>query len=354
MQTNNKTDFMDCALQLANLGRFTVSPNPMVGCVIVKHGQIVGQGYHKQAGQDHAEIIALKHAGDGAQDAEVYLTLEPCCHYGRTPPCVDALIKAGVKKVYVACLDPNPLVDGRGVAALRQHGIIVEVGLHQVAALKLNEIFFHYIQHHRPLVIAKWAMSLNGKTHYNLPVCEPISGEQAQVHTHNLRQQVDAILVGSVTARLDDPALTVRFSSTQNSDEKHPIRIILTGKHRLPLSLKLLSGKLPGKTIIVTARADDAVYYRQVLSQEKVDLMVAAADHNENILLPELLTRLAQIGIASLLIEGGMELIDSFFAAELIDKIELYLAPCIIARQKKISFTASAVKLPCARSTFNR
>lgn len=330
---SNQVDFMTLAVELASKGRLTVSPNPMVGCVIVKNDKIVGQGYHICAGQDHAEIIALKEAGQLARGAEVFLNLEPCCHYGKTPPCTDALIKAGVKKVYVSCLDPNPLVAGQGVEVLRECGIEVDVGLLQDVAIQLNEVFFHYITYSRPLVIAKWAMSLNGKTAINSAKYEYISGQEAQFHTHKIRQFVDAILIGSNTAIIDNPQLTVRLENTLVL--KQPIRIILTGTQLLPLHLKVLSGDLPGKTIIVTTRDHDAAYYRPVLMDLRVELMVVPELVNRVSGLHALLHKLAKLEITSVLVEGGMQVIDNFFQAKLVDKISIYLAPCIIFGQEK-------------------
>ena len=175
---------MQEALMLARRGRYTALPNPMVGCVIVKNDTIIGRGFHEKPGSAHAEILALAEAGSNAKDASVYVTLEPCCHFGRTPPCVDALISAGIKEVFVACLDPNPLVSGRGAQRLRDAGISVEIGLCGEAAFELNRMFFHYITHQTPYVVAKWAMSLDGKMAVNPGDDRQLSSENSLKDLH--------------------------------------------------------------------------------------------------------------------------------------------------------------------------
>jgi diaminohydroxyphosphoribosylaminopyrimidine deaminase/5-amino-6-(5-phosphoribosylamino)uracil reductase len=214
--------YMQQALALAEKGRFSVSPNPMVGCLIVKAGKIIGQGYHHQAGTPHAEIHALREAGAEAKDADVYVTLEPCCHYGRTPPCTDALIAAGVTRVYFACHDPNPEVAGKGSAALKAAGIQAEEGLCRSEAQQLNKIFFHFIQTKRPFVFSKWAMSLDGKTMTHPDDLPAISSTASRSHSHLLRRAVDAILIGTNTAIDDDPALTVRLPDVPDAQQPIP------------------------------------------------------------------------------------------------------------------------------------
>ncbi len=318
---------MSLALQLAELGRLTVSPNPMVGCIIVKDNQIIGQGYHQRAGEAHAEILALQQAGQNAQNATVYINLEPCCHYGRTPPCVNALIAAGIHKVYVACLDPNPLVAGKGVEALRSAGITVEVGLFETKARTLNEIFFHYIQHKTPFVIAKWAMSLDGKTITAPTDSKKISSDESQQHAHQIRMQADAILIGANTAILDDPLLTVRL--TNNVCDQHPIRIILAGKNPLPNHLRLFDKNLPGKTVVATSNLAST----KMLPKHIEVLELPAKD--QLISLPDLLKELGNKEITSLLVEGGMKVLESFYKENLVNKTHVYIAPTIIGNLTK-------------------
>jgi len=329
MTNHSPNAYMTLALQLAARGRATVSPNPMVGCVIVKNEHIVGQGWHERVGGPHAEIVALQAAGEKAADATAYVTLEPCCHHGRTPPCTDALIRAGVKEIYAASLDPNPLVAGKGVAALRAAGIKVNIGLCATEATALNEIFFHYIKYKKPLVIAKWAMSLDGKmvTHQN--DTRQISGHESTMHTHQTRQMVDAILIGAKTARLDNPELTARFHNEHNN--KQPLRIILTGKEKLSIDLKIFATNAPAKTLLV-ATEENAAHYQQM---DHIEIITAAKNQQGLIDLPELLTHLGNREITSLLVEGGAHVHQSFFQENLVNKIQVYLAPTIIGNLEK-------------------
>lgn len=325
MDSTLPQDYMLKALALAERGRFSVSPNPMVGCILVQGNTIVGSGWHERAGESHAEIYALKEAGLQAKGATAYVTLEPCCHQGRTPPCTEALIKAGIKKVYIACLDPNPLVSGKGVAALCEAGIIVEVGLEEEKAKNLNKIFFHYITHKRPFVIAKWAMSLDGKTITHPVDLRQISCKESSHHTHSeIRQQVDAILVGANTAAQDDPSLTTRIEGKEI--DKQPIRIILSSDGALPKNLKIFTGKLPGKTIVVTTKP---------LTISSVEIIVVAKDKNNRIDLHALLQELGKRQITSLLVEGGMTVHESFFEQDLVNQISVYVAPVIIGNMEK-------------------
>ncbi|HVE44630.1 MAG TPA: bifunctional diaminohydroxyphosphoribosylaminopyrimidine deaminase/5-amino-6-(5-phosphoribosylamino)uracil reductase RibD [Gammaproteobacteria bacterium] len=316
--------YMQLALTLAENGRCTVSPNPMVGCVIVKEGTIVGTGFHQRAGEPHAERLALDEAGQQAQGATAYVTLEPCCHQGRTPPCTEVLIQAGIQKVYVATVDPNPLVGGKGILALQAAGIAVDIGLCETQAVQLNEIFFHYIKNRTPFVFAKWAMSLDGKTITHAQDTRDISGSAAQHYTHHLRQQVDAIIIGANTARYDNPMLTVRFS--QEEHVKQPMRIIITTRP-LPLTLTLFSESLPGKTMIVTSQSFDVPPF--------VELVVLSADDRGRIDIKQLLLMLGERGVTSILLEGGQNLRDQFIKENSIQKSHVYVAPYLIGDAMK-------------------
>jgi diaminohydroxyphosphoribosylaminopyrimidine deaminase/5-amino-6-(5-phosphoribosylamino)uracil reductase len=318
--------YMTMALDLAQKGRLTVSPNPMVGCVIVKNDQVIGQGFHARAGEAHAEIHALTEAGINAQDATAYVTLEPCCHHGRTPPCTEALINAGIKEIYIACLDPNPLVAGKGVKALEQAGIRVHVGLRETEAKKLNDIFFHYITQQKPFVIAKWAMSFDGKTSVNANDDKKISNSDSHQHAHGIRQQVDAILIGANTALHDDPLLTVRLNEPV---AKQPLRIVLASRGGLPLNLKLFDPALPSHTIVVTTTDVDKAWHQK--AQEKnIDVLMVAKNKNNQVDLHALLAELGKREITSLLVEGGMSVLENFFSDNLVNRIHVYLAPSII------------------------
>lgn len=328
--------YMSEALELARFGRATVSPNPMVGCILVKKGRVIGRGWHQRAGEPHAEVYALREAGLQAIGATAYVTLEPCCHFGRTPPCTQALIEAGVKTVYAACLDPNPLVAGKGMQALEAAGIEVHVGPLELEARQLNEIFFHFIQTRRPFVIAKWAMSLDGLTVTHPEDSRQISGPQSQEHTQQIRQVVDAILVGSQTALRDNPQLTAR-TTDGGLALKQPLRLILCSQGGLPLDLKLLDGSLPGKTMVVTTKAAEASWC-QALEKRKVEVLCLPADEKGQVSLQALLDWLGQNNLTSLLVEGGRRIHASFFEQGLVNKVQMYLAPLIIAslKQKKM------------------
>lgn len=332
MSISTHHDYMSSALQLAERGRYTVSPNPMVGCIIVKNGSIIGQGYHQRAGEAHAEIYALREAGEQARDATVYVTLEPCCHTGRTPPCTRALIQAGIKKVVIACQDPNPLIAGKGMQALQAAGIEIEMGVCEDSAKNLNEIFFHFIKNRRPFVIAKWAMSLDGKTITHPHDTRDISSAAAHEHAHDIRQQVDAILIGSSTAIHDDPLLTVRIPDVQNA--KQPIRIILSSQGLLPQHLQILNTPQLAKTIIATTMNMDNTLLEKFTSRH-IDVIRLAANHQGQVYLPALLEELGKRDITSLLIEGGNRIHESFIRDKLVNKIHVYLAPVIIGALEK-------------------
>lgn len=334
-------DYMKSALQLAERGRASVSPNPMVGCVIVNQGELVGQGFHLKPGKAHAEVAALEMAGEKAKGGTAYVTLEPCCHFGRTPPCCNALIQAGIAKVYVACLDPNPLVAGKGIEKLKAAGIEVEVGLLENQAIALNEIFFHYIRLRKPFVIAKWAMSLDGKTVTHKNDSPDISCKASRKFSHQIRQQVDAILIGANTAILDNPELTVRYLE---NNSKQPLRIILSGKNKLPLDLKLFDTSI-AKTLVVITENAESEYLKQ-LAARNVEVLVLA-DTNARADLDSLLSNLGERGISSLLVEGGMTVIHEFFNQSLVNKIHVYLAPTIIGtldeKQPVINMNVSSI-----------
>ena len=237
--------WMRRALDLAERGRWTVSPNPLVGCVLVRDGEVVGEGWHERAGQAHAEVRALDQAGDRARGADVYVTLEPCAHQGRTGPCSAALLRAGVARVFVALADPNPLAAGGG-EALRAAGIAVEVGLGQDEARRQNEVFLHALATGRPLVVVKAAVSLDGRIAAADGTSRWLTGEAARQRVHRLRAEVDAVVVGSGTVLADDPALTCRLEGAPQ-----PLRVVLDGRGRTPPDASLLDAAAP--TLVLTA-----------------------------------------------------------------------------------------------------
>lgn len=321
-------NFMQRALQLAEQGRYTCMPNPMVGCVIVNNGEIIAEGYHAKTGAAHAEIHALQQAGELAKDATAYVTLEPCCHQGRTGPCTEALIQAGIAEVHVACLDPNPRVAGQGVQRLEQAGIKVIVGELEQATKKLNQFFFHFIQHNLPFVIVKWAMSLDGKIATHTGDSKWITSDAARQYAHQVRQQVGAIIVGSGTVLADDPQLTVRLPVVQ----RQPLRVVFDSRGRCKPTAKIFSAELPGKTLLVTSeQADDT--WCQTFADQQIEVLKLPTV-KQKIDLKKLLTILAEREINSVLVEGGSELNASFIAQDLVQQIQAYIAPKTIGGMK--------------------
>lgn len=342
MAHDHHLQMMSLALSLAERGRGLTSPNPMVGCVIVSPtGEILGRGYHQYAGGPHAEVNAIqdairRHGEHCTHNAIAYVTLEPCAHVGRTPPCTQALIAARIGKVFVATTDPNPLVSGRGIQALMDANIPVETGLCAIEASTQNEIFFHYITHNTPFIFSKWAMSLDGKTITHENDSRQISGTGASQLTHQLRSQVDAILIGANTARMDDPQLTARCTMThaQPSNAQQPLRVILSSDGNLPNHLQLFSPRLPGKTIIVTTQRFNK-FACNFASLTHVEVLQCAENSNGQVDLIDLLQTLGKRQITSLLVEGGMTVHESLMAENLINKLFVYVSPVLIGKLNK-------------------
>lgn len=325
-------NYMKRALMLALLGRYTVSPNPKVGCIIVKNNKIISEGYHKKYGGPHAEINALNAAKESVQGADIYLTLEPCCHVGLTKPCVDALIKAKVKKVFIATLDPNPLVNGKSIQKLTKANIPVVVGLLEEEAKKINEIFFHYIKNARPFVILKWAMSLDGKTIVNKTDDRQISAKEAFLKTQEWRKEVDAILIGATTAMNDNPQLTVRKKNILL--KKQPLRIILSAKSVLNKNLVLFSPKMRKGTILATTPKGYALN-ENLIKENNIQTWVIKENAESQVDLNLLLERCGHEKISSLLVEGGDTVRDQFIALKLVNRFAIYLCPVLIANFAK-------------------
>jgi diaminohydroxyphosphoribosylaminopyrimidine deaminase/5-amino-6-(5-phosphoribosylamino)uracil reductase len=316
-------DYMARALELAALGRGRTRPNPMVGAVIVKDGAVVGEGYHERAGGPHAEIVALRQAGDAARGATIYVSLEPCCHFGRTGPCTQALIAAGVAEVHAAMIDPNPLMAGCGLRELEQAGVRTLVGEHADEARRLNEAFVVYMTEKRPFVTVKYAMSLDGKIATRTGDSRGLTGAEWQRELHVLRSRVDAILVGVNTVLADDPLLTARVA---DDNVLQPLRVVLDSLLRTPLTSRLLAPATPGKTLIATserASVEQADALRR-LGAEIITLGAARVD------IAALMAELAHRQITSVLVEGGGEVIASFLAAGVVDKVVAVIAPLLI------------------------
>ena len=318
------------ALQLAALGASTTQPNPRVGCVIVRDGAVVGEGFHARAGEPHAEVHALREAGDRANGAEVFVTLEPCCHFGRTPPCVDALIAAGVRKVWLAMLDPNPQVAGQGAARLRAAGIEVESGLMEGAALMLNRGFVSRMTRARPWVTLKLAASLDGRTAMASGESKWITSEAARADVHRLRASAGAVLTSSATVLADDPALTVRWpiaagavSATEPADlRRQPDRIVLDARGRVPSSAQVWSEG--ARRILLTSRSatvevPSGVEVRRLDSEASGYFSIQAA-----------LAELGQLQINEVWVECGPTLAGRLLQAQVVDELVLYLAPSLL------------------------
>lgn len=338
----NHLSYMSLALTLAEKGRLRVSPNPMVGCVIVKDDQIVGQGWHAFFGDHHAEIHALHQAGIAAKNATLYVTLEPCCHDGKTPPCTEALIQAGIKEIYIACQDPNPIVSGKSIGILKQAGMTVHIGLLSEQAQKLNHVFFYYMQHQRPFVIAKWAMSLDGQTITHPHDNKQISGQASMRHLHQTRAQTDAILIGARTLLQDNPALTARDEHNELFP-KQPVRIILWGQHPIKnidlTGLTLFSARSLQTSKVIIAMTEKSWEINKKLKNNinninNTEILIIpeiTINHRYYIHLATLLAVLAQKNISSLLVEGGQTTHAHFFEQQLVNQVQVYLAPVIIS-----------------------
>ncbi len=318
-------EYMRQALALAARGRGRTSPNPMVGCVIVRDGRVLGEGWHLQAGQPHAEVNAIAAAGGDIAGATVYVSLEPCNHTGKTPPCTDLLIKHRPARVVVAMEDPNPLVSGKGIARLRAEGISVEAGLLQAEARRLNEVFVKYITTGRPFVIAKCAMTLDGKIATRTGHSRWVTGEESRQLVHELRNQVDGVLVGSRTVMLDDPSLTTRLERIGTRD---PVRIILDAGDYLDSGRRVFHVESAAPTWVAVTEDRDYPFAGQVI---RVPRGKGGVD------MAALVEELGRRGITHLLIEGGGTTHASAFEAGIVDKVWIFIAPKIVGGRDAIT-----------------
>ena len=325
--------YMERALALAERGLFTTTPNPRVGCVIVRDGRVVGTGWHERAGEPHAEAIALGEAGAGATGSTVYVTLEPCCHHGRTPPCTDGLIAARVARVVAACEDPNPLVAGQGLARLRAAGIEVGVGLLGESARELNVGFVSRMTRGRPWVRMKIAATLDGKTALGNGRSQWITGPEARRDGHAFRARACAVLTGIGTVKDDDPRLTVRDVATT----RQPMRVLVDSRLEVPTSARILEG---GNLLIAAAVEDRARAAALVAGGAEVLTLPNAAGKVE---LGELMTELARRGLNEVHVEAGFKLNGSLVTAGLVDELLIYLAPSLIGESGRGMFNLPAL-----------
>jgi len=322
--------YMARALELAKLGEGSTSPNPMVGAVVVKDGKIVGEGYHQKYGGPHAEVFALKAAGEKAIGADIYVSLEPCSHYGKTPPCAQKLINTGIKRAVIAMVDPNPEVAGRGIEMLREAGIEVELGLLKEEAQNLNEIFLKYIKSDYPFVYLKKAQTLDGYIASSSGDSKWITNSAARLEGHKLRHRADAIMVGIGTVIADDPSLTARLESKNGID---PIRIILDPLLEIPLTAKIINQKSTAKTLIITSdnlnNSAAQIKKEKLLKKKQVEILTFETDNTNYFNLKKLLIELRERKISSVLVEGGAKLSHTFLKENLVDKFYYFIAPKI-------------------------
>lgn len=315
--------YMRLAMQLAGNAIGRTSPNPLVGAVIVKDNRVVGCGWHRKAGTPHAEIHALNQAGELAQGADVYVTLEPCAHYGKTPPCAKALVEAKVKNVYGGLLDVNPKVAGKGFKILEDAGIHVEYGFLQDELRKQNEVFFKWIEHKKPFIVLKAAMTLDGKIATATGQSKWITNETSKAYGYKLRDIYDGIMVGINTVIEDNPMLTARVDGGKN-----PIRIVVDSSLKIDINANVVQDK-SAKTIVATTDKADKDKILKLQAQD-VDVIVVDKDENDKVDIEKLLDILGQQNICSILVEGGATLSGSFVAKKLVDKVYFFIAPKIV------------------------
>lgn len=319
-------DYMQMALKLAAKGKGYASPNPMVGAVLVKDGQIIGQGYHQCCGQNHAEVNAIENATETVAGSTLYVTLEPCCHHGKTPPCTDRIIKQGIARVVIGTTDANPKVSCRGISLLQAAGIEVSTGVLESQYRKLNEVFFHFMETGLPFVTLKYAQTLDGRIATAQGQSQWISSPASLKFVHRLRARHDAILVGIGTVLQDDPELTVRLVRGRN-----PVRVVVDSQLKIPLTSKLISTASNTPTLIASTRRPDDTRARD-LAALGARILAIDPDRHGRVDLRKLLERLAAENISSLLVEGGSDIITSFLADHLVQRLVTVIAPKILGR----------------------
>jgi diaminohydroxyphosphoribosylaminopyrimidine deaminase/5-amino-6-(5-phosphoribosylamino)uracil reductase len=326
-QDQNDRRFMLRALKLAARGTGTVHPNPLVGAVIVKDGKTVGEGWHQKPGTPHAEILAIRNAGTRAKGAHLYVNLEPCSHFGRTPPCVDAIARAGIVRIVAGCGDPNPEVNGKGFEILRKAGLEVNVGLFEERAKELNRAFLHFVENGTPFVTLKLASTLDGRIATRSGESRWITGERSRRSVHRLRAQADAVLTGVGTVLKDDPRLTVRVSGTANQ----PVRIVLDPSLKTPVESNLVKGADDGRTLIVVG---NGVPEHQIVPMAErgvrfIRLPVGKGWFSR----AQLSEALVEQGIIHLMVEGGGRTAAWFVRQRSVQRFEIYFAPILLGEE---------------------
>ncbi|MCL2865104.1 MAG: bifunctional diaminohydroxyphosphoribosylaminopyrimidine deaminase/5-amino-6-(5-phosphoribosylamino)uracil reductase RibD [Lachnospiraceae bacterium] len=327
--------YMKQAIALAKKGAGYVNPNPCVGAVIVKEGKIIGAGYHVAYGLAHAERVALAHCKESSKGAEMYVTLEPCCFYGKTPPCTEAIIESGIRKVYVGSTDPNPKVAGKGLAMLQEQGIEVEVGLLKEECEEMNRHFFHYIETKTPYVIMKYAMTMDGKIATRMGESKWITGKAARSKVHRDRHRYMGIMVGVGTILADDPSLNCRLETKEENPKPcQPIRIICDSNLRTPLEAKVVTSARAQITILATACRDKKRW--QAYQERGCEILLLPKEKN-HINLKELMKELGKRGMDSVMLEGGRSLNGSFMDMGLVNRLQVYIGGKVFGANQALS-----------------
>ena len=326
-----KEEYMRRALELAKMGEGHTSPNPMVGCVVVKDGRIISEGYHERYGEFHAERNALTRCEEDCEGADLYVTLEPCCHYGKTPPCTEIIIEKKIRRVFVGSMDSNPLVAGKGVQILRDHGIEVETGVLEEECLKLNEIFYHFIQTKTPFVIMKYAMTLDGKIACATGDSRWVTGEEARREVHRMRKRCKGIMVGIGTVLADDPMLNCRIKEGVD-----PVRIVCDSRLRIPLESRLVqtAKEIPTWIAAVKPETEQQAEKAEKLKELGCRIFYTDADTEGHVDLNQLMDMLGEEKIDSILLEGGAVLHEAALRNGIVQKVQAYLAPKIFGGSK--------------------
>ena len=325
----NHEFYMELALNNAQAMKGQTDPNPLVGSIIVNDNRIVGVGAHMKAGEPHAEIHAIQMAGEKAAGGTIYVTLEPCSHHGRTGPCANAIVEAGIKKVVIATLDPNPIVSGNGVKILEQAGIEVIIGVHEETSRKMNEVFNKYIVENKPFVTLKAGITLDGKIATHSFDSKWITSEEARLDVHHLRNEHMAILVGVNTVIADNPELTTRIPNGRN-----PIRVILDSTLKIPLDRKVISDKLADTWVFTSSNYD--IEKKSILTNKGISVFHTTGSKQVNP--SEVVQILGEKGVSSLLIEGGGTINAAFLENKLIDKAVIYIAPKFVGGKQAPTF----------------
>lgn len=330
MFDTNDNHYMEMAINLAKKGVGNVNPNPLVGAIIVKNNTVIGEGYHEKFGGLHAERNAFLNCNDSTTGATIYVTLEPCCHYGKTPPCTDIIIESGIKRVVVGSLDPNHLVAGKGVEILKKAGISVDVGIMENECVNLNYIFFHFIKHKTPFVLMKYAMTFDGKIATVNGKSKWITNEKSRNFTHETRNRYSAIMVGVGTVLADNPLLTTRLNTAENNEmhenTKNPIRIICDTNLRTPINSQVVQTAKSVPTIIATSVSD--VVKHKVFTDFGCSIIAVKKD-GDHIDLHELMKELGRLNIDSVILEGGSQLNFSALKSSIVNRLHTYIAPKI-------------------------